>query len=624
MPFLRHIFFQIIKLLFFWIVVFDFQRILFSIHNWDKFKDVSWVDWFLSFVYSIRLDLSMAAYLTIVPLIILIVRFVQPSKWSRKLFVGVLFFEAIMCALIHSGEINAYPEWNHKLTSRVFMHLANPDEVFRTADYSMTIWFAVYSLLEIVFAWKIIKALFPNKTIVPSWKMITRIPIGFLLFSISVSGLFLLARGGLQQIPINIDSAYFSSNHVANDLAVNSTYYFGNSYLLYNRSEIDDLMPEINKSEAKQIVESLYDYPKEHDVRILNNEKPNIVFVVLESWAAKAIGALSETKGATPNFDALTKEGLLFTNMYSTGHTSEIGNSSIFSGNPGIPEISISLQPEKHRKLRSLNEDMKQWGYSSHYLFGGDLKYGNIGGYFMDHGFDDVSDENDFPDGLKKGKLNYLDSDLYKLFIERMDNTKEPFFHCAFTGSTHSPYDHPKEANQIWEGDEAAFMNSMIYADGCLKDFIENCKKKKWFQNTLFVFVADHGHGSPAALYPSLNDFYRIPLLIWGEPLKKMYKGTRIDKVASQSDIAATLINQMGGDISAYPWSKDLLNPEVPEFALHTIIRGYGWVTPKGGMTYHFDLKQYIDNTFDKSVEKEEIKKGHAFLTEVYDAYKQL
>ncbi len=624
MPFFKHIFFQVLKVLFFWILVFDFQRIMFSIHNWNKLKDVSWSDWVMSFVYSLRLDLSMAAFLTVIPLVVLIIRYIHPAKWNRLLFIGVLFFEAIISALIHAGEINAYPEWNHKLTSRVFMHLANPDEVFRTADYGMTFWFGVYSLLEIVFAWRIIKWLFPEKSMVSSYKMIVRLPLAILLFAVSTSGLFLLARGGWQQIPINIDSAYFSNNHVANDLAVNSTYYFGNSYLLYNRSEIDELMPKIDKAEAKKIVEELYAYPKEHDVRILKNERPNIVFVVMESWAAKAIGTLSEVKGATPNFDALASEGLLFTNVYSTGHTSEIGNSSIFSGNPGIPEISISLQPEKHRKLRSLNQDMKEWGYSSHYIFSGDLKYGNIGGYFMDHGFDDVVDENDFPKGLKKGKLNYHDDDLYQLFLERIDTTKEPFFHCAFTGSTHSPYDHPKHKNQTWTGDEAAFMNSIVYADECLARFIEKCKTKEWYENTLFVFVADHGHGSPAALYPHLNDFYRIPLLIWGEPLKDKYKGVRIDKVGSQSDIAATLINQMGGEMSAYPWSKDLLNPQVPEFALHTIIRGYGWVTDKGGMTYQMDLKKYIDNSFDPSVEKSEIKKGHAFLTEVYEAYKNL
>lgn len=620
----KHLFVQLLKLLLFWLLLFDFQRIMFSIHNWDKFQNVAWSDWLLSFFYSIRLDLATAGFLSVLPLFFLLLYFTKPTKWLKRLFIGVLMIEAVITIFIHSGEINAYPEWNHKLTSRVFTHLSNPDEVFRTADYSMTIWFIVYSILEFVFAWKIAQWLFKKLEFKWELKMLIKIPISIVLFGAFSFLYLLLARGGWQSIPININSSFFSNSPVANDLATNSTYYFGKSYLLYNRSEIDDLMPEIDKNSAKKIVDEMYNYPKEHDVRILENERPNVVFVLMESWASEAIGCLSETKGATPNFDMLTKEGLLFNNIYATGGTSEIGNSSIFSGNPAIPEISISLQPEKSRKLYSINQDMQEWGYSSNYVFSGDLKYGNIGGYFLDHGFQDVEDESDFPNGIKRGKLNFFDEDLYDYFIDRMNKTKEPFLHCAFTGSTHSPYDYPKKGKDKFTGIEADFMNSIVYSDDCLKNFIEECKKQKWYKNTLFVFVADHGHATPSSQSPSFNKYNRIPLLFWGEPLKDEFKGKQIDKLGSQSDIAATLIYQMNGDISRYPWSKDLLNPNSPEFAFHTITRGYGWITPKGGMTYQMEMKSFIDNTFPKSVEKAEVKKGHAFLTQIYADYKAL
>ncbi len=621
---LKRILLYIPKLLVFWIIVFDFQRILFSIHNWNEFTNVSITDWFLTFFYSIRLDLSMAGYLSILPTIALLFHFYFHTKWTKRLFFVLLSLELIFVSLIHAGEINVYPEWNHKLTSRVFMHLSNPDEVFRTADYSMTFWYILYAFLEIVFGWKMMQFFFPEEKEWKDVKLIIRLPLGIVFFMSSIVVFFLFARGGLQPIPINIDSAYFSSNLVINDLSVNSTYYFGNSFLLYNRAEIDDWMPDINNDRAKKLVSELYDFPKKHDIRILKNNRPNIVFVILESWSAEAIGCLSETKGATPYFDALAKEGILFTNLYATSSTSEIGNSSIFSGNPAIPEISISLQPEKHRKLRSLNQDFQDWGYKSGYMFSGDLKYGNIGGYFMDHGFQDVIDEDDFPKEIKRGKLNFYDEDLYSIFLQRINTSKEPFMQCAFTGSTHPPYDHPKSPKQNWKGAMPDFMNSIIYADECLHNFIENCKKEKWFKNTLFVFVADHGHLTPTADNISKNNHFRIPMLIWGEPLKDEYRGTTIDKVGSQADIAATLLTQFGGDASQYPWSKDLFNPNVKEFALHTIIRGYGWVTDKGGMTYQMDAKNYVDDTFPKNIRDEEIEKGQAFLTEIYAYYKQL
>lgn len=621
----KQIFFQLLKLFLFWVLLFDFQRILFSIHNWSKFKDVSWGDYFLTFIYSFRLDTSTAAYLSLIPLLFLIIRMVRPNKWTNGLFFFFLFVEVLITTMIHAGEINAYPEWNHKLTSRVFMHLANPDEVVRTADYGMTVWFFVYVILEVFFAWRIYRWLLKPKAGRSSVSKRPNMILAILLFGFFGSGLFLTARGGWQQIPINIDSAYFTNHHVANDLSVNSTYFFGNSYLLYNRSEIDEFMPKIDKQKAIKMVESWYDYPKEHDQIIFKTKRPNIVFILLESWAAEAVGCLSDrNKGATKNFDALAKEGLLFTNIYSTGHTSEIGNSSIFSGNPAIPGISISLQPEKHRKLRSLNQDVQDWGYSTHYIFSGDLKYGNIGGYFMDHGFQNVQDENDFPSGLPKGKLNYYDEDLYKILLERINKTKGSFMHCAFTGSTHSPYDFPDRGGQKWKGEEEKFMNSVIYADKCIKDFVAKCKKQPWFENTIFVFVADHGHSAPGYTDPCGNDFYRIPLLIWGEPLKKEYKGKRIEKLGSQTDIAATLLYQMGGDATKYPWSKDLLNPAAPEFAFHTVIGGYGWVTPKGSLSYQMEHKQFLINTYDKKDFDEELKKCHAYLTAVYEDYKNL
>lgn len=624
MQLIKNTILQLLKLLLFWVLLFDFQRILFSIHNWDKFGDVSWGDWFLTFFYSIRLDLSMGAYLSVLPLTVLIIQFIRPAKWHRNLFIGVVLLEALIASLVHAGEINAYTEWNHKLTSRVFMHLSNPDEVMRTADWSMTFWFAVYTILEMVFAWRLTKWLFKKEKLVQSLKWMIRIPVALFIYALFTGLLFLTARGGWQQIPINGDSAYFTNSYAANDLSVNSLFYFGNSYLLYNRSEIDDEMPDIDKDLALKMVAEMYDYPREHDNLILNTEKPNVIFIIMESWSAEAIGCLSETKGGTPNFDALANEGLLFSNLYATSSTSEIGNSSIFSGNPGIPEISISLQPEKHRKLRSMNQDFQDWGYSSHYIFSGDLKYGNIGGYFMDHGFQNVQDENDFPNSMTRGKLNYSDEDLYTLLIDRINNTDGQFMHCAFTGSTHPPYDHPKAKNQNWEGAEADFMNSMIYADGCLADFIQESKKQEWFDNTLFVFIADHGHATPSAPIPYSNSFYRIPMLIWGAPLKEEYKGKRIDKLGSQSDIAATIIYQFGGNTEAYPWSKDLLNPATPEFAFHTIIRGYGWVTPKGAMTYQMEQKAFINDTFKPEDRAAELQKCYAYFTAIYEDYKNL
>ena len=116
------------------------------------------------------------------------------------------------------------------------MHLANPDEVFRTADYGMTAWFFVFSFTEVLFAWRFYKYLFKTDFELAGVTWYKRLPSAIGIFTFFGGCLFLLLRGGVQQIPLNIDSAYYSNNHVANDISVNSLYYFSKSYLLYNRS----------------------------------------------------------------------------------------------------------------------------------------------------------------------------------------------------------------------------------------------------------------------------------------------------------------------------------------------------------------------------------------------------
>jgi phosphoglycerol transferase MdoB-like AlkP superfamily enzyme len=616
--------FNILKLLLFWVIVFDFERILFSIHNWDKFVNVTFIDWVLAFVYSLRLDLATGALLSLLPLIILSINYIQPSKWTKRIFYGVLFLEVLICSFIHGGEINAYTEWNHKLTTRVFTHLLNPDEVVRTADYGMIIWFAIYATLEIVFGNKLMRWFFKLEIIPNSSSWFIRIPIAVLFIGVFGSGFILIGRGGTQQIPINIDSAYYTKDYAANDLSVNSVYFFTKSFMLYNRSEIGAMFPIIAEKESEKYLNDFYTYPVKHDRYIFDNKRPNIVFIILEGWSANAINSLSGIEGATPNFDKLTKQGLLFTNIYATGGTSEIGNSSIFSGYPALPEISITMQPDKHRKMPSFNEDLKKWGYTSNYIFSGDLKYGNIGGYFIDHGFDVVEDEDDFPKNLKRGKLNYYDEDLYSILIKKMDQSKGPFMHCAFTGSTHSPYDYPNRGTKKWKGEDPDFMSSMYYADKCLNDFINKCKSHSWYKNTIFVFVADHGHAAPTVENPNLSAYFHIPLFIYGEPLKKEFRGQKLTTLGSQADIVRTLLYQMGGDCERYHWSKDLLNPNCPQFALHTINRGYGWITPKGNFSYHMDAKNYPDLTYDKKALKKESDRCHSFMSLIYNEYKNL
>ena len=583
----------------YWLLIFSFQRILFFSYHFNEIpKNTGLLSCLMVFLYSFRLDLSTIAFLAPLYIIIKSIQISYSTRWLNILLKSLVYTYVFLVSFIHSGEVIAYYEWGHKLTSRVFMHLAMPDEVVRTADGSSIFHFTLLLLIELSVAFLLlrkVKSIIDSPshekptTLFPYLKSIATIFVGLPIC-------LLLARGGVQQIPINIDAAYFSKHQILNDVSVNSCYFFGNSFVLYNKSDASEHLPKITPQAAQLEINRLFAFDREHENNFISATRPNIVIIILEGWSANAMGSINPCKTATPNFDNLAKEGVLFTKTYATNTTSEIGNTSIFAGYPSVPETAISLYPEKHRKLPTINEKLQKKGYSTHYLFSGDLKYGNIKGFLMEHHFDELEDESDFPKGLKRGKLNYYDQDLYALLFKKISVTKSPFLHCAFTGSTHSPYDYPLLKKKTFSGEEDNYLNSMVYADKCLGDFIAKSKKTSWYKNTIFVVVSDHGHASPGINSPFETAFFNIPMLIFGEPIIKEYRGKKINKIGSQADLAATLLHQLHMDSEEFLYSKDLMSPNAQEFAFYSTIRGYGYINPLGNIRYNFDAKKFISS----------------------------
>lgn len=602
---LRAIAYPILRICFLWLLVFTLQRVLFFIaHHHDIPSSKGNLSFLLVFVYALRLDLSTIAYLITPYLIVKSMHTSLEWSWLRKLLKIIVYAELFIVSFIHSGETVAYYEWGHKLTTRVFMHLSMPDEVARTADTSSIFLFLLIFLIELAGATLLIKWLKPFDNLSPPKtnnrhvRIISPIITVFLGLPISL----LFARGGFQQIPINIDSAYFSPHQIINDVSVNSSYFFGNSLFLYNRSDVSSHLPKIAHFKATQITKRLYEKDSTHANFFMGSSKPNVVLIILEGWSANAMGWIQKGKSASPNFDRLAEQGVLFTNIYATNTTSEIGNTSLFAGYPSIPETALSLYPEKHRNLPTINEKLKENGYTTQYLFGGDLKYGNIKGFLMEHGFDKLLDENDFDPNLTRGKLNYFDSDLYKFALDEINRSRPPFLQCIFTGSTHSPYDHPPLKKAVFNGEERKYLNSMVYSDQCLAGFISNCKKQEWYKNTIFVLVSDHGHATPGINSPFETAFFRIPLLIFGDPIIEQYKGTKFNTLGSQADLAATLLHQLHLSNNDFPFSKDLMSSSKQRFAFYSTIRGYGFVTPLGSIMHNFDSRKTTsDDIADKT-----------------------
>ena len=159
-------------------------------------------------------------------------------------------------------------------------------------------------------------------------------------------------------------------------------------------------------------------------VNILSHTQPNIVFILLESWAADNIESLGGLPGITPNFKKLEKEGYLFSDFYSNGWTSDQAMSSIFSAFPVFPFVGIVNEPDKSRKLSSLNKSLPN--YHSSFFFGGQLTYGNIKAYLLSNKFSLVKDEEDYSE-LPKGRLGIHDGYMFDQFKLELNKLPQPF-----------------------------------------------------------------------------------------------------------------------------------------------------------------------------------------------------
>jgi len=597
------------SLFLFWILVFFVQRLIFLGYHNARFNSVEVTDVFKALYSGLRLDFSTAGYLMILPVLVLLIRFFASDTIFLKTLKAVFFVELILLSIIHAAEISAYSEWGHKLSSRVFMHLLNPDEVMRTTGFSKGALSFFIILMESLGSIFFVNRLFrwvavPNETLTTRSKIWTLVLNGFGVIS-GLAFSFLLMRGGIQQIPINIDAAYFSNQAILNDLSVNSAYYFGNSFFLFNKSDIESHVKQSLSPEENALANAYYRWHPS-DIRLFNVNKPNVIFIIFEGWSAHGVGAISGKKSATPFFDKLSKSGVLFTKLYAANTTSEIGNSAILSGFTGVPESPLPLYTEKHRNVSTLSDLLKSKGYSTSYLFSGDLKYGNIKGFLTEHSYDRLQDENDFDPSLPKGKLNYYDSDLYDKFLKEIRLNEPPFLACTFTGSTHFPYDCPMKKFPF-HGEEADYLNSMVYADDCLKRFFTKAKTQDWYKNTVFVLVSDHGHNSPGIASPYLTETFKIPCLIVGPALKEMHQGLVVDRVFSQGDLAATLANQLDLRPETFPFSRNMLSDKTVEGAFISTIRGFGFVNSKGGYIYNLDAKELV---FDSYENKKELNKN--------------
>ncbi len=600
----------------FWLLLFAFYRLFFIISYFSVIHDKGSgiIEIFSTFYYALKLDMSAISYFFVLPMLLSFIWLFYQKKWIAKAVDIYTFLVIIIYSFISFGEIGIYDEWRTKLNYKALAYFQHPLEIFNSISTIKFIFLFIGVVATIVFwCW------FYNKKfrfLKEKFKVKLYIKATYIVFAPLF--VFYFMRGGIQEIPISQSQSWFSKNQVLNDAAVNSGYNIFKNIIDMQAFMKENPFKFFDDVYAQNIVKEIHKIEKDTTIEILNNTRPNIVLVILESWTADLIGALGNDTDITPNFNKLAEEGILFTNLYSSGNRSQQGMGSIFSGFPAIPITTITEHQEKYSKLPSFTRILNQKGYHSSFYFGGQLIYGNIKSYIMYNQFAKIVEGDDFSSKIPKGKLGVHDEYLFNRNIEDLKSEKEPFFSAMFTLSSHSPYDQPIKNKITRNIKEKEFVNSAFYTDYALGKYFSEAKKQSWYKNTLFVLVADHSHVSHKSHALQSFEYHQIPLLLFGDVIKPEFKGTKINKIASQTDIPATLLKQLNFDASAFPWSKNLFNPYSPEFAYFEMNDGVGWKRPDGYFIYSKTSNSFLDKKLNAKTEKRIIEEGKSYLQEVF------
>ena len=611
----------------FWLIFFLICRVAFLGYHAPKLVGFSPATLLGIFGHGTYIDLSSSCYLVVLPYLLWVAHRFFPFALAGRLLRIYTFGSLLLVSLITVADLHAYREFGAKLNAQTLAYLRHPKEALASVSSSpLLLLFALVGLLVLVgmlLYGRMCRDLFPAKEL-PRSRGALRAGVRAVLGLLFAGLIFLGIRGSVGVAPMNPSFAFFSPHQFANHAALNASwnliydikYYFrhrGNSFVYLPEAEMRVRTKRIFNREAPNDTEA-----------ILTTTRPNIVVFILESWTADMIGALGAEKGITPNFDQLAEGGLLFTDFYANGYRSSFGIPAVLAGYPSNPEGSVLNHPLKMDQLPTLGGSLKKAGYATQFHYGGDDRFDDMHAFIVHSGFDMVVDREAFQRKDMNSKWGAQDHVLFKRVIDDLRGAHTPFFSAMFTLSSHEPFEVPMETVYKGSDEVSLFKNAVHYSDRSIKGFFDQARRESWYKNTLFVFVADHGHILPLHRNSFQPERYRIPLLLYGEVLKKEYRGARRATIGSQSDIAATLLAQLGLPSGAFLWSNNLLNRHRNDYAFYNTYTGFALRTPRQTTVFDNVSKQVILRVGPEqsgAQNAEVLKDAQAYMQYLYARY---
>jgi phosphoglycerol transferase MdoB-like AlkP superfamily enzyme len=364
----------------------------------------------------------------------------------------------------------------------------------------------------------------------------------------------------------------------------------------------------MGKDEVDANVNPLFDNQGRFE-QVINDSgsvKTNVIVILWESFTEKVLNKSFDGKPVIKFFPELIKEGIYFSNCYSSGDRTDKGIGAVLSGYPALPKGSIVNYPEKTAKLQGLGYLFFDNGYSTQFYYGGESEFMNIKSYLNGQKFQQLITKENFKDADMNSKWGAHDDVVMRKIVSDIPKRKEPYFTTWLTLSSHEPFETPVKA--VFDGNdkETKFLNSLHYTDSVVYSFINELKKMPSWENTIVIISADHGHYLPVT--GKRADDYRIPILWLGGALKK--QNIVIDKTVSQLDMAGSLSQQLHFKTEAFIFGKNVFDSTSKHWAFFTYNDGIGFVTDSSRTLFDNAGKRIVFEEGKSTNEHERIAKA--------------
>ena len=596
--------FYLVAYLGFWVLSFVILKVLFLAYHFQETAELPGQEIFQIIGHGFKLDLSFSAYIAALPFLLISLSVFIPLPFIRILLKGYTIFVILLISVLTVIDLELFKAWGFRLDATPLGYLNTPQEMWASAGAS-----PILLLLVILLGCVLLFSMVYLRWIHPILKGARKpYPAMVLLFLLLTAALIIPIRGGLQLAPINISDAYFSTNNFSNQAAINVPWNFFNalSRKTYDKSNPYKFMDE---KVAEDILQQYFNSSANVASSVLRIERPNVLLIIWESFTANATKTLGGMDGITPRFDALVPEGILFSNVYANADRSDKGLVSVLSGYPAQPTQSIIKLPVKSSRLPVLSRSFDSAGYNTSFYYGGELEFANIKAFLMNGGFEKIVGKEDFDSKDWNSKWGAHDHVVLNKVHQDLKDSAEPFFTTIFTLSSHEPFEVPIDPVVGDDSEESKFLNSLYYADQSIGNFLEKAKKEAWYEKTLIIIVADHGHRLPGNSKNYEKEKFHIPMLWLGGALK--VRDTVVASHMTQVDLAATLFHQLSIPAEEYQWSRNVFDPNYEPFAHYVFNDGVGHVSKNGYMAFDNISKQYIYRDSGTTAFEAEVSKAY-------------